>query len=156
MDPSLFMQSYGHLPQMGPMDIDCICTDRRSWVIELEATRNLLLCWGVPTNITEELNITQRSHIRHLKYKQGSFHKENPPTANTVECCYNAVQHNMILHMVWQWLRQNMHGGHIHKRHPISHPHGPAMVCLLWGFGWKLTMLWWQHTIFHIITTSSQ
>ena len=27
----------------------------------------------------------------------------------TVECRYSAIQHNMILHMVRQWLRQNMH-----------------------------------------------
>ena len=26
-----------------------------------------------------------------------------------IECCYNAVQHNMILHMVRLWLRPSMH-----------------------------------------------
>ena len=26
-----------------------------------------------------------------------------------MKCCYSVVQHNMILHMVWQWLKQNMH-----------------------------------------------
>ena len=28
---------------------------------------------------------------------------------NTMECPYSAFQPNMILHMVWQWQRQNMH-----------------------------------------------
>ena len=26
-----------------------------------------------------------------------------------VECCYNVVHHNMILHLIRQWLRENMH-----------------------------------------------
>ena len=32
-----------------------------------------------------------------------------PRGQGTVECHYNMVQHNMIFHMVSQWLRWNMH-----------------------------------------------
>ena len=32
-----------------------------------------------------------------------------PQNPHTVECRYSTVQHNTILHMVWQWLMQNMH-----------------------------------------------
>ena len=35
----------------------------------------------------------------------------------------------------------------IHKRHPISHPSGWAMGCILWGFWRKLTALWQHHTV---------
>ena len=40
----------------------------------------------------------------------------------TVECRYNAVHYNMILHASLQWLRQNIHQRFTSKRHPISHP----------------------------------
>ena len=39
---------------------------------------------------------------------------------------------------------------YIHKRHPISRPYGRAMGCLLWGFGWKLTVLW-RHCTVHVL-----
>ena len=39
---------------------------------------------------------------------------------NTVESHYNAVQYNMILHTLLQWLRQSMNHGWTHKIHPIA------------------------------------
>ena len=63
----------------------------------------------------------------------------NNGAGNTVECWYNPAQHYIILHMIWQWQQEWLN--HIHKRHLISHLHGWAMGCLLWGFQWKLTIV---------------
>ena len=47
--------------------------------------------------------------------------------------------------MIWFWMQQrDWRRPYIrfntHKRHPISHCHVRGMRCLLWGFGWKLTL----------------
>ena len=60
---------------------------------------------------------------------------------NTVNCHYNAsnLSRYYIRHCDNSgriWIRSQNH-----NRHPISHPHGRAMGCLLWGFGRKLTAL---------------
>ena len=47
--------------------------------------------------------------------------------SHTVECRYDAVQHNMIVHMVQQWPRQNIHCRLYSRKHLISYPHGRAM-----------------------------
>ena len=41
---------------------------------------------------------------------------------NTVGCRYNTVQHNMILRIVWQRLRQNMHRGLYSQKTPHISP----------------------------------
>ena len=57
----------------------------------------------------------------------------------TVECRYSTVKHNMILHVIRQWLRKNMHPRSCSQHTSLSHPRGWAMECFLWGFGWQLT-----------------
>ena len=52
-----------------------------------------------------------------LQNSLGSFYKYSQVPF------YSKVQHNMILHMVPQWLRQTMHQRFIHKKHPIPYPH---------------------------------
>ena len=53
---------------------------------------------------------------------------------NTVECRYN------VLHMTWYCIHHFDDWGRIyirvltHERHPITHPSGRAMGCLLWRF----------------------
>ena len=60
---------------------------------------------------------------------------------NTVECRYNAVQYNMILHTSMQRPRQSINHSWNPQNNPIPRPNGRAMGCILWGFGWKL-MAW--------------
>ena len=59
----------------------------------------------------------------------------------TVEYRYSAVKHSMILHVVWQRLRKNMHQRLYSQRHPIARPWGWGMGCHFWRFGRKLTAL---------------
>ena len=42
----------------------------------------------------------------------------------------------------------------IFTRHPIPHPNGWAMGCLLWIFVRKLTILWWHCTVFFPFSTN--
>ena len=66
------------------------------------------------------------------------FFNMKPFPPYTGECCYSAAQHNRILHMVWQWWKQNMHWRLYSQKTPISCPYGLAMGCLLWMFGCKI------------------
>ena len=50
---------------------------------------------------------------------------------------------NWLFYTILQWLMPNM-SVCIHKKHPISHPDGRAMGCLLWEFGRKLTILYYS------------
>ena len=47
-----------------------------------------------------------------------------------VECCYNAVQYNMILHTTLQWLKSNINQNLNPQKHPISRLNRRAMGCL--------------------------
>ena len=58
-----------------------------------------------------------------------------------VQCRYNAIQYNMILHKSLRWLWQNVDEGLNPQRHPISRPNGRAMGRLLWGSWRNLTKL---------------
>ena len=88
---------------------------------------------------------TPSSLLSKFVYQKVSYHLDALPLEtgvldlDTVECCNRVIQHNMILHKVWQWLRQNMHL--IHKNHHIFRPYRRGMACLLWEFEWKLTAL---------------
>ena len=46
-----------------------------------------------------------------------------------VECCYNAVQYNAILHRALRWLKQNINQGVNHKIHPISRGELCGVLC---------------------------
>ena len=61
----------------------------------------------------------------------------------TVECCYSTIQHNMILDMVQQWLKQNMH----QRFHSPKTPHiSPLRV----RYGLSFVRIWVK--IDHFIT----
>ena len=59
-----------------------------------------------------------------------------------VKCRYSAVNDNMILHMVRQWLRSICIRGHIHKTPHIS----PSRA----SYGVSIEMMW--EKIYHVIT----
>ena len=59
----------------------------------------------------------------------------NWPSMSTAGCRHSAVQFDMMLYALLQWLKQTTNRVLTHKRYPISHPHGRAMWCPLWGFG---------------------
>ena len=65
----------------------------------------------------------------------------------TVECRYSAVKHSMILHVVSQRRRKNMHQRLYAQRHPIARPWGWGMGCHCWRFGRKLTALQRHHAV---------
>ena len=47
----------------------------------------------------------------------------------TVECRYSTVKHNMILHVIRQWPRKNMHPRSCSQQTSLSHPRGWAIEC---------------------------
>ena len=55
---------------------------------------------------------------------------------NTNECRYNTVQQNMILYMVRQWLRQNMHKRYSQNKPHISPSRAAASYCEDLGENW--------------------
>ena len=57
---------------------------------------------------------------------------------NTVECHYDTVQYNMILHISLEWLRQNTN----QNLNTQNTPHTSPMGCLLSGIWRKLTALY--------------
>ena len=54
----------------------------------------------------------------------------------------------MILYRALQWQGRSINGLRTHNRHPISHHHGRALVCLLWVFWRKLIALKRHRTVY--------
>ena len=67
----------------------------------------------------------------------------------TVECRYNAVQYSEILHTLLQSFMQLKITVWTHKIHPIPRPNGPAIGCILWGFGKNDRVITAPHYIRH-------
>ena len=82
----------------------------------------------------------------HLCYLHEFFIVEYfPQFLNTVECHYNAVQHNMILHMARQWLRQNVHLRIYSQKAPHISPFRAS-------YGLSFVRIWVK--IDHVLTAS--
>ena len=83
------------------------------------------------TSFNDTLHLSR--HLVMNKPSQDSLHR--------VECRYNAMQYIMILHKILQMSAAEHTAVWIHKRHPISRPHGRDTGCPLWVLETILTAL---------------